>query len=119
MIKKFQFVLLLVLLAIFATDSIAQDYRKGIGVIWGGRSNSGVTFKMFPSTLGERNNDAVELIYNSLHKGFILFALYERHNNIYPLGDEVDGFNWFFGAGGHAGTFVINGTLCSYSQGWA
>ncbi len=73
----------------------AQDeYVNAIG-LRGGLFN-GISFKHF---IG--NNTAVEGLLTSRWSGYQITGLMEHHRDI----NELDGFRWFFGYGGHIGFY--------------
>lgn len=91
--------------------SFGQGYRTGLGPVWGGRTNNGFSVKHFIGSLTEKNNNAVEVLVVTLYKGILITTLYERHNPIY-FSDKLKGFNWYYGAGLHTGTFLYNPNTC-------
>lgn len=70
----------------------AQSYKTGVG-LRGGLSG-GVTIKHFVSS-----NTAIEGIVSSRWRGVNLTGLYEIHAQAF----DVEGFNWYYGFGGHIG----------------
>lgn len=72
----------------------AQPYRSSVGLRAG--VSPGVTFKGFMS-----GNEALEGILSTRFDGVNITVLYEWHA---PLG-EVPNFFWYFGGGGHIGSW--------------
>jgi hypothetical protein len=74
----------------------AQDYKTGIG-LRGGFAN-GLTIKHFVS-----GKSAFEGIISTSTKwgGYELTVLYEIHNRAF----NVENLNWYFGFGGHIGSY--------------
>ncbi len=86
--------LTLIIMTFVMTFSYAQDYSTGIGVR-GGYYN-GLTIKHF---IGEHT--AVEGLVFSRWQGIELAALYEIHANAF----DVSRLNWYYGIGGHVGSY--------------
>ncbi|MCU0473931.1 MAG: hypothetical protein MUC93_11315 [Bacteroidales bacterium] len=87
-------VLSLVLTIFVLSFANAQDYKTAVGLRggWG----YGLTIKHF---LGEKS--AVEGLLSSRWSGFEITGLYEIHNPAF----EVDRLKWFYGVGGHLGSY--------------
>lgn len=77
----------------------AQDYKTGIG-LRGGFAN-GLTIKHFVS-----GKSAFEGIISTSTKwgGYELTVLYEIHNRAF----NVENLNWYFGFGGHIGSYDVD-----------
>jgi hypothetical protein len=86
---------LLIAIGAFTTSSLAQEYHWGIG-IRGGLA-SGITAKFF-----YEGDKAWEGILTTRHDGLMVTGLHEWQNSISP------GFSWFYGVGGHLGTWPGN-----------
>ena len=82
-------------LSLFATFAVAQDYNNAIGLRLGGIS-SGITFKHMGG-----NDAAFEGILGWGRHSLLITGLYEKH---YAFGN-AEGLYWFFGGGGHVGFF--------------
>ena len=72
-----------------------QDYKTGIGLRGG--PYMGLTVKHF---LNEKH--AVEGLLQTRYSGFDVTALYEFHN---AKAFDVDRLNWYYGFGGHLGSY--------------
>lgn len=75
----------------------AQNYNTGIGLRGG--FSSGITLKHVMS-----DNNAIEGILATQHKGLLITLLYERHVSAF----DVPGLFWYYGAGGHLGMYDEN-----------
>ena len=86
--------LLVIMLCFLASSQVkAQDYEKAIGVRLG--FDNGVTYKQFITSIS-----AIEGLAYFGNNYFSLTALYEINND---NAFEVEGLNWYYGAGGHIG----------------
>ena len=88
------FILSLVSLLFLSTETFAQNYKTAIGVR-GGFYN-GITVKHFTGA-----SNAIEGLATSRWNGFNLTLLWDWDNQI----ADVDGLSWFYGIGGHIGTW--------------
>jgi len=77
--------------------SCAQDYKTGIGLRAG--FSNGITLKHFVS-----DSRAYEGLLASHWGGIDVTGLYEIHNQAF----EVDRLNWYYGFGGHLGSYSGN-----------
>jgi hypothetical protein len=82
------------LLIRIGTFAKGQDYDTGIGLRAG--FSQGLTIKHFIS-----RNAAFEGLLTTRWEGFDITGLYEIHNEAF----EVDRLNWYYGFGGHFGSF--------------
>jgi hypothetical protein len=87
-------VMVLVLVLSIATFVKGQDYDTGIGLRAG--FSQGLTLKHFIS-----RSNAVEGLLVTRWQGFDITGLYEIHNNAF----DVDRLNWYYGFGGHLGSY--------------
>lgn len=90
--------LILLMLAGMTLASNAQDYRTGIG-IRGGLYN-GLTVKHFLTS-----DVALEGLLTSRWSGFLITGLYEIHAPAF----DVMGLYWYYGVGGHVGSWDSDG----------
>ncbi len=72
----------------------AQDYNTGIGIRAG--TSNGLTIKHFIST-----NSLIEGIFATRWQGYNFTGLYQ----IYKQAFNTDRLNWFYGFGGHIGSY--------------
>ena len=72
----------------------AQPYKTSLGIR--GPFAKGITLKHF---IGEQS--ALEGIAALRYRGFLFTGLYERHAQAFG----VEGLYWYYGAGGHLGTW--------------
>jgi hypothetical protein len=89
-----KFLIITLLFGTLSMNASAQDYNTAIGVRGGW--HSGLTVKHFLN-----GSDALEGLLVTAWKGFELTALFERHANAFG----VNNLNWYYGAGGHVGSF--------------
>jgi hypothetical protein len=82
------------MLGVLSMKASAQEYNTAIGIRGGW--HSGLTVKHFLS-----GSDAIEGLLVTAWKGFELTGLYEVHANAFG----VNRLNWYYGAGGHIGSF--------------
>lgn len=82
------------MLGVVSTGASAQDYNTAIGLRGGW--HYGLTVKHFLS-----GSDAIEGLLVTAWRGFEVTGLYERHANAFG----VNRLNWYYGAGGHIGSF--------------
>ncbi len=83
-----------VLILIVTITARAQDYNTGIGIRAG--TSNGLTVKHFIGT-----NKVIEGIVTTRWQGYNFTGLYQ----IYKQAFEVDRLNWFYGFGGHVGSY--------------
>lgn len=93
--KKLFFALALLLTTTLISN--AQDYSTGIG--FRGGIYNGITVKHFINS-----ENALEGILSTRWSGFNVTGLYEIHNNTF----DTPGLKWYYGAGGHLGTYDGN-----------
>ncbi len=86
--------LLLAIVIMTASWTMAQDYKNALGIRGG--SPSGLTFKHFLN-----GSNAIEGILGIHSGGFQLVGLYEIHANAF----DVAKLNWYYGGGAHVGAF--------------
>ncbi|MDH5382724.1 MAG: hypothetical protein OEW75_17850 [Cyclobacteriaceae bacterium] len=92
-----------VFLAFLSFEIKAQNYKTAIG-IRGGLYN-GLTIKHFTG-----GNKAIEGLLASRWGGFNITGLLEFDNSI----SDVDGLSWFYGFGGHIGSWGNNKSAYFY-----
>lgn len=88
---------LFLLLLIGMSYSAQSQYTHALG--FRGGFFSGITYKTFVSS-----DMAIEAIAHSRYGGFQLTGLAEWHAGAF----EVEGLNWYYGAGGHIGAYSYN-----------
>lgn len=89
--------LIVVAAAMLSFGVSAQSYDNAIG--FRGGLASGLTFKHM---MGDKAG--FELLLDSRWSGFSFTALYEIHAEAF----EVEGLNWYYGGGAHAGSYRSN-----------
>jgi hypothetical protein len=94
-------VLLSALLVLSFNIISAQDYKTGIGIRAG--YYNGFTIKHFI-----KSSKAIEGIIDTRWHGIDLTGLYEIHHSFI----DIEGLNWYYGIGGHAGFY--NGDYYPY-----
>lgn len=101
---KKPFILLVIISAVFLSESFAQDsgsgstYTNAIGIKF---YPAGISFKHFLS-----GNNAVEGIGYFYNRGTRITGLYEIHNDL--PGVDVEGLKWYVGPGAHIGFINSN-----------
>ena len=90
--RKFIFTISLVGLLIFSVD--AQDYNTGIGIRAG--TSNGLTVKHFTGT-----NSVLEGILATRWGGYNFTGLFQIYNQAF----NTPRLNWFYGFGGHIGSY--------------
>ncbi|MFP4620383.1 MAG: hypothetical protein ACLFM7_03680 [Bacteroidales bacterium] len=86
--------LFITLLALVVSTVHSQDYKTAIGVR--GTFISGITVKHFIN-----EDAALEGIFSFGRWGMNVTGLYEKHARAF----DVEGLNWYYGAGGHLGSW--------------
>lgn len=84
--KKFAVLMILIFIA---AGSLMAQYNFAIGLRTGG--TSGITLKK------NFEKSALEGMFGFWHNGFSVTGLYEKKARAF----DVNGLNWFYGAGGH------------------
>jgi hypothetical protein len=113
-----------VFLALFSLDAQAQGtigrfgedvriggYSTGIGIRGG--SEAGLSLKQFISQRSALEAIiSTSLLTDRTNKGLSATLLWERHQTI----GDIQGFLWFFGAGGHVGFYNTEGNRTIFSR---
>ena len=89
--------ILIGIILLFSITSFSQNYSNAVGLRGG--FASGITFKHM---LGEKAG--FEFIADSRWGGGSITGLYEIHAQAFA----VDGLNWYYGFGGHIGSYRAN-----------
>ena len=84
----------LVLVCFITVTAVAQDYNTGIGIRTG--TSNGLTVKHFITT-----NRVLEAIVATRWEGYNFTGLYQ----VYRQAWNVNRLNWFYGVGGHVGSY--------------
>lgn len=92
-----RYIFLLAIATGFSLQVAAQQYDHMVGIRFG--PSNGITYRNYMG-----GGAAIEIIAANRWRGFYFAALYEEHNK---LGDEP-GLQWFWGVGGHIGTWRGN-----------
>lgn len=88
-------ILLIVLIGLFSCTLYSQSYKTAIGARLGGQTN-GVTIRHFT-----KSKTALEGILGIGYRSYVITGLYEK---FVPI-KGANGLNWFYGIGGHIGSF--------------
>jgi hypothetical protein len=121
--KLFRASLALVFLALFSLETQAQrvgrfgedvrigGYSTGIGFRTG--TEAGLTLKQFISQRSALEAIVSTALFSSrVNRGLSATLLWERHQQI----GDIQGFLWFFGAGGHVGLYHTEGNRTLFSR---
>ncbi len=101
--KKFLIILAFTTFVTFTASP--QDYKSAIGMRLG--YSNGLTFKHFLES-----DKAAEVLLTSRYEGFNITGLYQIHGSL--LG--INGLNWYYGFGGHFGSWHGNAKFNHYKD---
>lgn len=88
-------ILLLITLSIFTSGiMVGQDYKTGIGIRAG--TSNGLTIKHFTG-----NTSVLEGIFATRWGGYNFTGLFQKYDQAF----RVPRLNWFYGFGGHIGSY--------------